>query len=228
MRTLLLGGRRAPSRCPLPRSRSTPRRRRPCRSTRRRARCPSRCAAQRPWPCPAAASARRWGRPEAGDLSRPADGLDRAALGRPSVETPVGCTTVTAAAGRGPPPCGWWSGPGEAEHITLGDQLAEQVAATSPRFSGSGDSSASAGTRRRRHAAGRHRHAARRSAPRPARRDADLDPHEIPFESGSRTRATLKRLTPNSSAISIWTCPRGRAAGHRHRLHQLSGFHPHR
>ncbi len=102
-------------------------------------------------------------------------------------------------------------------------------AATSPRFSGSGDSSASAGRLDDdgvpQAVAGAQRVGALGVQ---LGGDADLDAHEIPFESGLQDPGHLEAADAELLRdLDLGLALEVEAARHGRRLHQLSGSHPH-
>ena len=167
----------------------------------------------------------------AGDLGGAPDGLDRAALGGPGV---VHARELDDRARRQPVERGGHvdggPAPGQAQHIALVDQLAEQVGG---------------------HLAevlrvGRLVLALRRGldddrVPQPvagAQRvgalgvqlggDADLDPYEITFERGLQDPGDLEAADAELLGdLDLGFALEVEAAGHGRRLHQLSGSHPH-
>lgn len=119
--------------------------------------------------------------------------------------------------------------PGEAEHIALVDQLTEQVR---------GDLAEVLGVRRLLGLGrGLHHDRVPQSVPGAQRvralrvqfcGDADLDPYEIPFESGFQDPGHLEAADAELLGnLDLGFALEVEAAGHGRRLHQLCGSHPH-
>ncbi len=166
----------------------------------------------------------------AGDLGGPAYGLDGAALGGAGVvhagELDDGARRQ-AVQGRGHVDGG--AAPGEAEHVALGDEFAQQVGRHLAEVLRVGRVVAGVGR-------GLHDHGVAQAVAGPERVGTlrvelgghpDLDPHEVAFERRLQDARDLEAADAELLGdLDLGLALQVEAAGHGRRLNQLGGSHP--